>query len=81
MESLEFDNNPIPIAKTSQEVCIKIENVSRKLIYGRHFEGTEKIYSRISRQSIEAVKAHFRDEMTKADWKLMIKLKKVFEII
>lgn len=32
----------------------------------------------ISKQSIEALKENFRDDMSKDDWKLVIKLKKVF---
>ncbi len=35
----------------------------------------------ISRASIDAVKDHFREEMTKADWQLMVELKKLFQII
>lgn len=36
--------------------------------------------SRISRESINALKAHFADEMTKDDWRLVVKLKKTFQI-
>ena len=36
--------------------------------------------SRISRESINALKACFADEMTKDDWRLVIKLKKTFRI-
>lgn len=35
----------------------------------------------ISRQSIDALKDWFRDEMQKSDWQLIVELKKVFEII
>ena len=35
----------------------------------------------ISRTSIDAVKNYFRDEMSKAEWQLIIELKKLFEII
>ena len=37
--------------------------------------------SQISRQSIDAVKDYFRDDMQKNDWQLMIELKKMFEIL
>ena len=40
----------------------------------------DALVSRISRKSIEVLKTHFRDEMTKPDWQLVIKLKKVFRI-
>ena len=48
---------------------------------GRHFEPEDQLVSRISRESIDAVKNYFRDEMTKADWQLMIELKKIFDIL
>uniref|UniRef100_A0A4W3GBN3 Eukaryotic translation initiation factor 5B n=1 Tax=Callorhinchus milii TaxID=7868 RepID=A0A4W3GBN3_CALMI len=35
----------------------------------------------ISRQSIDALKDWFRDEMQKSDWQLIVELKKTFEII
>jgi translation initiation factor 5B len=36
--------------------------------------------SRISRESIDALKDHFKDDMTKDDWRLVIKLKKMFGV-
>ena len=36
--------------------------------------------SRISRESINALKEFFADEMGKDDWRLVIKLKKVFQV-
>lgn len=35
----------------------------------------------ISRQSIDACKDYFRDDLIKADWALMVELKKLFEIL
>ena len=36
--------------------------------------------SRISRKSINLLKEHFKDDMRKEDWQLVIRLKKVFNI-
>lgn len=49
-------------------------------MFGRHFVETDELMSKISRESINALKAHFRDEMTRPMWELVIKLKKVFKI-
>jgi translation initiation factor 5B len=49
-------------------------------MFGRHFEEQDEIVSRLSRESINALKAHFRDQMTRLDWELVIKLKKTFKI-
>ena len=36
--------------------------------------------SRISRKSIDLLKEHFRDDMSKDDWRLVVKLKSMFDI-
>ncbi|KAG8290029.1 Translation Initiation Factor 5B [Homalodisca vitripennis] len=37
--------------------------------------------SQISRQSIDACKDYFRDDLLKTDWQLMVELKKLFQIL
>lgn len=34
----------------------------------------------ISRDSIDAVKKYFREDLQKSDWQLIIELKKIFQI-
>ncbi|XP_045202739.2 eukaryotic translation initiation factor 5B-like [Mercenaria mercenaria] len=83
VNSIEVNHKPVDIARKGQEVCIKIENVPSETpkLYGRHFDHTDILTSRISRASIDAVKDHFREEMTKQDWALMVELKKLFQIL
>lgn len=40
-------------------------------LYGRHFDHTDALVSKISRESINALKAHFADQMSKDDWRLV----------
>lgn len=40
-------------------------------LYGRHFDHTDQLISKISRESINALKAHFADQMSKDDWRLV----------
>lgn len=35
----------------------------------------------ISRQSIDACKDYFRDDLLRTDWQLMVELKKLFQIL
>ncbi|XP_015686977.1 eukaryotic translation initiation factor 5B [Protobothrops mucrosquamatus] len=81
--SIEINHKQVDVAKKGQEVCIKIEPIPGEApkMYGRHFEATDILVSKISRQSIDALKNWFRDEMQKSDWQLIVELKKVFEII
>ncbi|XP_042317035.1 eukaryotic translation initiation factor 5B [Sceloporus undulatus] len=81
--SIEINHKQVDVAKKGQEVCVKIEPIPGEApkMFGRHFEATDILVSKISRQSIDALKDWFRDEMQKSDWQLIVELKKVFEII
>ncbi|KAL7845660.1 hypothetical protein AOLI_G00238520 [Acnodon oligacanthus] len=81
--SIEVNHKPVDTAKKGQEICVKIEPIPGEApkMYGRHFEAVDIIVSKITRQSIDALKNWFRDEMQKSDWQLIMELKKTFEII
>ena len=69
-------------AKKGTECAVKITNASNPtLTYGRQFDHEKKLYSKLSRESIDALKKYFKDDMTDSDWRLVIKLKKVFSVI
>lgn len=81
--SVENNHKPVEKATKGMEVCIKIDPIPGEApkMFGRHFDETDLLYSKISRQSIDAVKDHFRDEMTKPDWQLVMEMKKLFQIL
>ncbi|XP_063699974.1 eukaryotic translation initiation factor 5B [Culicoides brevitarsis] len=80
--SVECNHKQIDYARKGQEVCIKIESTGdAPKMYGRHFDETDMLVSKISRQSIDACKDYFRDELLKSDWALMVELKKTFQIL
>ncbi|KAK7893233.1 hypothetical protein WMY93_022385 [Mugilogobius chulae] len=81
--SIEMNHKPVDTAKKGQEICVKIEPIPGEApkMFGRHFEATDIIVSKITRASIDALKNWFRDEMQKTDWQLIMELKKTFEII
>lgn len=81
--SMELNHKAVDIARAGQSVAMKIEPknaTEQSRLYGRHFDHTDPLISRLTRESINALKAHFRDEMGKDDWRLVIKLKKTFQI-
>jgi len=61
-------------------VSVSIHN-EKHIMAGRNFDETNQLVSIISRDSIEALKEYFKDELVKDDWRLVVKLKKVFDII
>ncbi|XP_076067852.1 eukaryotic translation initiation factor 5B [Oratosquilla oratoria] len=81
--SMEFDHKVVELAKKGVDVCIKIEPSpgSTPKLFGRHFDQTDMLVSKISREAINACKDYFRDDLSKTDWKLMAELKKEFQIV
>ena len=59
---------------------IQPDDSQRHLAFGRHFTAANKLYSRISRASIDALKAEFREEVTKSEWRTMVQLKSILGI-
>ncbi|KFM78349.1 Eukaryotic translation initiation factor 5B, partial [Stegodyphus mimosarum] len=82
VSTIEVNNKIVDCAKRGQEVCIKIEpksNDSPK-VYGKHFDHEHLLVSRITRQSIDICKEHFRDDLDSSDWHLIVELKKMLHI-
>jgi len=80
--SIEQNGKEQQTARKGASVAVKIVNESNPTItYGRQFDSTKMMYSELSRASIDALKANFKDTLEPADWKLVVKLKKVFNII
>lgn len=74
---------PLQKAVTGDKVAMKLEATNAAesaVLFGRHFDAQDALVSRVTRESIDVLKANFRDEMTKDDWRLVIRLKKVFNI-
>ncbi|VDO45971.1 unnamed protein product [Onchocerca flexuosa] len=83
VSSIERNHEQVEIARTGDEVCIKIENTTGEApkLYGRHFTHQDTLVSRITRETIDVCKAHFRNDLSKADWQLIVQLKKVLDIM
>jgi translation initiation factor 5B len=81
--SIEQDHKEKQEAKKGDEVCINIDQSSLQHppMYKRHFDANDQVVSMITRQSIDLLKENFKEDMTDADWKLIIRLKKLFDIM
>jgi translation initiation factor IF-2 len=80
--TIENNHKSVEKASRKQSVALKIlaMNNQTHIMYGRHFDHTNQIISRISRDSIDCLKEVFKDEMSKEDWKCVMKLKKVLSV-
>ncbi|OSD01712.1 hypothetical protein PYCCODRAFT_1452538 [Trametes coccinea BRFM310] len=78
--SLEINHKSYDIVKKNQAgggVAVKIEHAvyqSAKM-FGRHFDEKDELYSHITRQSIDVLKASFKDQVTTEEWLLIKALK------
>uniref|UniRef100_A0A6M2DTD6 Eukaryotic translation initiation factor 5B n=1 Tax=Xenopsylla cheopis TaxID=163159 RepID=A0A6M2DTD6_XENCH len=81
--SIESNHKQVESARKGLEVCVKIEPIPGEApkMFGRHFDETDFLVSKISRQSIDACKDYFREDLVKTDWQLMVELKKLFQIL
>lgn len=80
---LEKDHKAVDEARVGDKVAMKIESTKPEeaaRLYGRHFDHTDALVSKISRKSIDILKDMFREDLTKDDWRLVVRLKKVFNI-
>jgi len=59
-------------------ICVVGES---HVAHGRHFDDSNQIASILTRDSIDSLKMYFKDELNKDDWKLVVQLKKVFNIV
>jgi translation initiation factor 5B len=80
--SIEQNGREQDTAKKGTSVAIKIVNEHNPTItYGRQFDASHSLYSTLTRGSIDALKSHFKDKLEDEDWRLVVKLKKVFAIL
>lgn len=78
--SIEREHKAIPICKKGQpSVAVKIEGPNQPL-YGRQIEEKDTLYSLITRKSIDTLKEFYRDDVTRDEWQLLVKLKPLFDI-
>ncbi|KAM0060535.1 putative protein-synthesizing GTPase [Helianthus debilis subsp. tardiflorus] len=83
ISSIENNHKPVDYAKKGQKVAIKITGSNaeeQQKMFGRHFEMEDELVSHITRNSIDVLKANYRDELTNEEWKLVVKLKHLFKI-
>lgn len=80
VESIRHGKSDVLSANTGKEVCLKIANIDKSLVFGKQFDHTNSLLSRITRDSIDILKLHFKKDVAESDWKCIIKLKKLLSI-
>jgi translation initiation factor 5B len=82
VESIESNGREQNTARKGTSIAVKIVNESNPtMTYGRQFDSSNMLYSQLTRASIDALKSHFKDQLENDDWRLVVKLKKVYNII
>lgn len=80
--SIELNKKQVVTAKKGESVAVKIQHKSTEhIMYGRHFDFQDALVSKMSRSAIDLLKQNFKEDLEKDDWRLVVKLKKMFDII
>ena len=80
--SIEANHQEVPMVKKGNSVAIKIEPTQEQsyITFGRQFDENSQLASYLTRDSIDALKKTFKSDLSREDWILVIRLKKVFGI-
>lgn len=81
--SIREKNRDVQRASAGSEVAIKIEIDRNETprVMGKHLQTTDRLYSIVSRKSINLLKEHFGDEIDQEHVELLFLLKRKFDII
>ncbi|GBN90702.1 Eukaryotic translation initiation factor 5B [Araneus ventricosus] len=82
VSAIEVDEEYVACAKEGQRARVTVEakGGDPPKAYGTHFDDEDYLISRVTRQSIEVCKEHYRDELDDTDWHLMSELKKMLHL-
>jgi translation initiation factor 5B len=80
---IQKNHEDVKEAKRGDECAFKIENMqgNQTIVFGRHLDFNDQLVSRITRESIDVLKANFKEDLSDAEWRLIIKLKGLLEIM
>jgi hypothetical protein len=79
--SIENNHKKQDLLKKGNSASVSIMASDSSTLYGRQFDHTNTLYSLLDRKSIDALKEHFRHDLAKPEWMLVMKLKKMYGII
>ncbi|KAF9539945.1 hypothetical protein EC957_004833 [Mortierella hygrophila] len=84
--SMEMNHKVVDTVKKGGSgggVAIKVECAvyENAKTFGRHFNEQSELYSMISRESINILKESFRNDLSKEEWALVVKLKGKLDVV
>ena len=82
---MEINRKPVELVRKGEAgagVAVRIDCPISETpkMYDRHFTDADPIYSRITRESIDVLKDSFRNDLSRDEWQLIIKLKKLLDV-
>lgn len=80
VEAIKFNNKDVDTASTNAEVSIQLKGGNDNIIAGKDFKPGDPIISKMDRTIINLLKDHFREDLKKEDWTLVVQIKKLLHI-
>jgi translation initiation factor IF-2 len=80
VDLIKNNNVDVQTAGPGAEVSVQVRAHDWSPIAGKDFKAGDKFVSRMNREIIDLLKAHFRDEIPKEEWGLIVEIKKILHI-
>jgi translation initiation factor 5B len=77
--SIQKEKKDLEEAKVNDEVCIRISHKDY-ICYGRHFTHKDKVFSKVTGESIKLLGKYFRKDLKNEDWVLIKQLINIFQL-
>ena len=82
VEGVEIEKKPINNVRASNgPVCIRIKSKDSTMEVGKQFTDSDLLYSKLSRNAIDILKLHFKEDLVQEDLKLIVEIKKLQNIL
>lgn len=80
---IQKEHKDVLEAKAGDEVAVKFlqDKEGGGVMFGRQFDEHNQLASLLTRKSIDLLKENFKDDLKQDDWRLVIKLKKMYGIV
>ena len=81
IDSIRLNDKDVDSAPIGAEVSVCLKSPGDwNPVAGKDFKGGDELVTRMNREIIDLLKAHFRDELKKEDWLLIVRIKSILHI-
>ena len=81
VDGIRINDKEVDVAPTNAECSVLVKAPADWTpVAGKDFKAGDEFVTRMNREIIDLIKAHFRDELKKEDWSLIVRIKRILRI-